>query len=134
MFLFRWLIRLLKMAYDAAKVYFTTQDTIDKILYESPITSNTYSGGGTTVPDEHNFSVAHTMGQSVIANGMFSLNGSDFYPCGLRIPGAVSGVSAQPQFVLCDMYADASNVHVYISNGFDTPQTVYIYYALEALS
>lgn len=122
------------MAYDPAKVHYITSDTVDKILYESPITSNTYSGGGTVVPDSHNFSIPHTIGESVIVNGMFSINGSDFYPCGLSIPGAISGVSLFPQHLECDMYADASNVYVYIDNGFDTTQTVYIYYNLEALS
>lgn len=122
------------MAYDPAKVYYVTSDTIDKILYESPVTSDSYSGGGTVTPDRHSFTTAHTIGTSVIVNGMFSLNGTDFYPCGLPIKGAVSGISSQQQYVLCDMFADASNVSVYIDNGFDTSQTVYIYYALESLS
>lgn len=121
------------MTYDASKVHYITTDTVDKILFESPITSNTYSGGGPSAPDEHDFSIAHTVGESVIVNGMFSIDGNNFYPCGVRIPGAVSGTFLLPQFLLCDMYADASNVHVSIDNGFDTPQTVYVYYTLEAL-
>lgn len=124
------------MAYDPAKVYYITSDTIDKILYESPTTSNTYSGGGGPAsPVTHNYSEAHTIGQSVIANGMFSINGSDFYPCGSPITGSESGISVGlTQFLDCDLYADASNIYVYIRNGFDAAQTVYIYYALEALS
>lgn len=122
------------MAYDPAKVYFTTESTVDKILYESPTTSDSYAGGGTAAPAEHSFSIAHSIGESVIANGMFSINGSDFYPCGMRIPGSVSVVSLEPQYLLCDMYADASDVHVVIDNGFDASQAVSIYYALEALS
>jgi len=122
------------MAYDPLKVHYITTDTVDKIIYESPTTSDTYTGGGTVVPDDHNFSEAHTIGESVIVNGRFSINGTDFYPCGARITGAVSGVSSQPQYLTCDMYADASNVYVYIQNGFDTTQTVYKDYALELLS
>lgn len=130
-----WLRRLVaKMAYDPAKVYFITTTTVDKILYESPTTSNTYTGGGPSAPIAHSFSIAHTIGESVIVNGMFSIDGANFYPCGVQLPGAVSGTFFLPQYLLCDMYADASNVHVYIENGFDTTQTVYIYYNLEALS
>lgn len=121
------------MAYDPAKVHFTTEDTVDKIIYEAPTTNNTYSGGGAVVPDSHNFSVPHTIGQSVIVNGRFSIDGVNFYPCGTEILGAI-GVNMIPQYLDCDMYADASNVYVYIDNGFDTTKTVYIDYALELLS
>lgn len=121
--------------YDASKVYFTTQDTVDKILYESPITSNTYSGSGPiTPPDQHNFSIPHTIGSSVIVNGMFSIDAINYYPCGLRIQGGSSGVIVGDQYLICDMYADAKNVYVYIDNGYDTAKTVSIYYTLEALS
>lgn len=120
--------------YNPAKVHYITSDTVDKILYESPTTSNTYTGGGPSTPISHNYSEAHSLGTSVIANGMFSVNGNDFYPCGVSLPGAVSPTFLLPQYLLCDIYADAGNVYVYIDNGFDTSQTVSIYYNLEAIS
>jgi hypothetical protein len=122
------------MTYDPAKVYFITSSTVDKILYESPVISGSYAGFDPVSPALHDFSVLHTQGESVIVNGMYSINGSDYYPCGLRIAGAPSGLVAADQYLLCDMYADASNVYVYIANGFDTTQTVYVYYTLESLS
>lgn len=127
----RWVAR---MAYDPTKVYFITSDTIDKILYEPPVVAHSIAGGDPITPTLDNFSVSHTIGQSVVANGMFSINNQDFYPCGLRIAGGASGLVAADQYMQCDMYADASNVHVYVANGFDTPQTVYVYYTLESLS
>lgn len=122
------------MAVDYSKVYFLTSNTIDKVLYESPTISGNYSGGGTSSPAAHNFSIPHVIGQSVIATGRFSIDGSNFYPCGMSLPGAISGISAVPQFLLCDIYADASSVYTYIENAFDSTKTIYVEYTLEALS
>lgn len=123
------------MVYNAAKVYFTTQSTVDKILYESPVITEVCTGSGPiTPPDQHDFSIPHTLGQSVIVNGMYSIDGSNYYPCGLRIQGGASGIVTADQYLVCDMYADAGNVYIAIDNGFDTSQTVRFYYVLEALS
>jgi hypothetical protein len=127
-----WLMGWVRKMVDHSKVHFITSNPVDKILYESPTTSGSYTGGGPAAPITHNFSIPHTLGVPVIANGMFSNNGSDFYPCGASIPG--SPVPGNIEFLQCDMYADANNVYVYIDNGFTTTQTVYIYYALESLS
>jgi hypothetical protein len=122
------------MAVDYAKVYFLSTKSIDKILYTSPITSDTYTGADPTNPVTHSFTIAHSIPTPVVVNGMFSIDGTNFYPCGLDIEGSPSGIVNASQYLQCDMYADASNVHVYIENGFDTTQTVSIYYVLESLT
>lgn len=128
-----WLKHWVNRMVDYAKVYFLTQNPIDKILFESETTSDTYSGGDPTNPVRHNFAISHDIGTSVIVNGMFSVDGSNFYPCGLSISQGPSSLVNADQFVDCDMYADASNVNVYITNGCDANRTVHIYYVLEAL-
>lgn len=119
--------------YDPAKVYFITESTIDEILYESPVISNSYAGGGPSAPLSYNFTVPHTFTTPVIANGMFSIDGSNYYPCGMRLEGAVSGTFFLPQYVLCDMFTTGSDVRIYTDQGFDTTQTVYMYYTLESI-
>lgn len=129
-----WLRRWVAKMVDYSKVYFLTKNTIDKILYESPVISDSYSGADPSAPAPHNFAIPHDVGKSVIVNGMFSIDGNSYYPCGLRIQGGPSSLVSGAQFLACDMYATASSVNVYIDNGFDTTQTVYVYYTLESLT
>lgn len=120
--------------YDPAKIYFITESTIDKILYESPIITQVVALGDPDTPTTINFTVPHTIGTPVIVNGMFSIDAVNYYPCALRVGGAYSPTFMESQFVFCDMFADGSNVTIYISNGFETQQTVSLYYVLESLS
>lgn len=118
-------------SYDPSKVYYITSATVDKILTEGTF-SHTEGSGTPGTPSFSTAGTPNTLGIPAWIEGQYSIDGSNYYPLGTRIDGALSGTDRQ--YVYCYGYADAANLHFYVENGFTSNKTFDIRYALESLT
>src|SRR5690606_28445634 len=114
---------------SANELKFTTLFPIDKILVDNGSVSYAVASGSPTVPTSSTQTVDNPTSILVLPNGMFSIDGSNFYPMGARIGGAVSG--GNRQWAECYMTASASTLTFYMRNGFVAGRTFTIRYTLE---
>lgn len=107
---------------------------IDKIIWESPLQSRIVSSGNPVITTDDNFSVAHPKGRETIVEGIFSIDGDNFYPFGSLIHGSVDGGTGFPQTAKMTAYNDENNVYFRIKNGFTSNVNFRYYYWLESIA
>jgi hypothetical protein len=120
------------IADSANNLKFATSFPIDKILVDDGTASYLVGSGSPTIPTSSTQTTTNPTGLLVLPNGMFSIDGSNFYPMGARIEGAVSG--SNRQWAECIMTASTSTLTFYMQNGFTTDTTFTIRYTLESIS
>lgn len=116
---------------DISKVGFSTQNPIDKILYESPVA--TVAVAAAPSADETakiTVTVPHEFGASVVSNLMFSVDNVNFYPMATRIMYNIAGQFA---YTTAYGYANDTSVSIHVSNYSPSARTVYYYYNLEGI-
>lgn len=116
------------------KIRFATTFPIDKILKDDGTTSITVAGGSPPIPGTDTKTETNPTNMLVLFDGMFSIDGSNFYPLGIRIDGPLDGVSNQRQYAECTMTASNTTLTFYARNGFTSSKTFTIRYTLESLS
>lgn len=116
------------------KIHFATLYPIDKIIVDNGYFTTDVTGGSPPIPVSDTETVAHNIGYPVACNAMFSVDGSNFYPAGVRIDGAIDGGSGQPQYAELYTTSDENNVRFYMRNGFTATKTFTVKYVLEAVS
>ena len=116
------------------KLGFSTYFGIDKIVKDNGRVNIVVGAGSPPIPVSATAVEPHTIGQSVIVNARFSIDNANFYPCGVKIDGAIDGGSAQRQYAECIATSSSTVVTFYVRNGFTAGKTVYVEYLLEALS
>lgn len=116
-----------------SKIAFSTAFGVDKILWESTLQSRSVPGSGAVNPPTTAFSVSHSLGADTIVEGIFSLDGSNFYPFGSRISGDF-GISNLPQWCEMNAYNNQNTVFFRIKNGFDSASNVRYYYWIESIA
>jgi hypothetical protein len=107
---------------------------VDKIIWESPLQSRIVSSGNPVITTNDNFSVAHPKGRETIVEGIFSIDGDNFYPLGSLIHGSVDGGTGLPQTAKMIAYNDENNVYFRIKNGFTSNVNFRYYYWLESIA
>jgi hypothetical protein len=113
-------------------VAFASAYPIDKIIEESPRYSVAVPAGDPVVPTTVVSDVAHTAGASTVVNGMYSIDGSNFYPFGAFITGPFTGGSNE--YMYATAWNNASTVYLLFESGYTIDQTVHFYYVMESLA
>lgn len=76
--------------------------------------------------------VAYDVGESVVASGIFSVDGNNWYPLGSAALGAPSGGGIES--LTADVACDPTGIFVRVTNGFLTSQTFDIVVYLESVA
>lgn len=113
---------------DLDALAFYSPLAIDKIIWESPLESQSIAADTTT-----SWTMPHSEGGDVIVAGVFSLDGSNFYPFGTEIFASAMGSDFGPQMIRMDAYIDATTVYFRALSLYDTSQTASYYYWIESI-
>jgi hypothetical protein len=115
-----------------ADVAFASAYPIDKIVYESNLQTSVLPAGVASSPAPYDTTVAHPAGPDTVVSGMFTIDGTNFYPFGATIPGTV--ISGNQEFLQAVAYNDDTSVYVQFIQAFETQGTVRWYFYMESLA
>jgi len=105
------------------KINYSSEYTIDKIVYENKDSPLTYSVADSTTPTQ---TVTNPLGAKCFVTLAWSVDGSNYYP-------AQAIVSPSNPYT-ANGWADATTVYIYMENFSGSTQTFYIKYALDTIS
>lgn len=114
-------------------IEFSTAFTIDKVVKDDGELSLLVGSGSPTVSTTGSIDEEHDFDHPVVATGSFSINGTDFYPCGSYINGPYDSGTQLRQFAQCYLYADANKVYAVMTNGYTSANTFTVQYVLESI-
>lgn len=113
-------------------VAFASRYPIDKIVEESELLTETLVAGTAVDPTIVSVEHGHTAGELTAVTGMFSIDGTNFYPFGSYFDG--DWVGGQSQFAQIDAYNDATTVTIKIINAFQADTTFTYFYVMESVA
>lgn len=105
---------------------------VDKILATGTGTFEIDAASFIDTPETVIFEGFHLQEYPVATSGIFSIDGTNFYPLGAGILGSV--VSGQIEQFFCTAYTDATKVYLRTSNAFLSAKTVNVKLYFEALT
>lgn len=112
-------------------VGFATQYPIDKILAKGTGSFSIAAASFIDAPTTQIFQAAHTQSYPIVTSGLFTIDGTNYYPLGATVLGEV--VSGQIEQFYCTAYTDATNAYLRITNAFLSDKTVDVLLYFEAI-
>lgn len=117
-----------------SRAHFISIYPTDKVLAISDRFASTIPGGEPTIPEGFNATLTHNAGPEVVVTGVFSIDGTNYYPFGGYIEGATDG-SGHTEFITMDAYISGTgSIALFGANGFYDDQEVRFYVYLESIS
>lgn len=114
-------------------VAFASRYPIDKIVATDTASLSVVASDGSTT-ETSTLTEAHGQGSNVVVSGMYSIDGTNFYPLGALVQGSVLGGGSSIEQFWCDAACDGTNVFIRAISLFLDAKTVTVNLFYESIA